>query len=279
MIKLNVLLPTYNYPLGLNLILNKILHEKKYINQVFIFDNTKNKSIYNLFQKFKLVLNINYHHNMPTTSPQINWQNLIKTSNCDYFIIMHHDDIPVEKNFFRKTHQLLNFYNKPDVLSVNTFINDSSILNNRIHTHASVRKIILKYFFPYIVLRNVIGPLSSLIIKKKKLINYTFDKRLNWLIDVKFYYHYLKKSSIVVTDLLSIKSLLLNKESLTLKIKNKFIHKYKEKKFITKDLLLLYYIFDFFFWYPYRVFSYTIFLIKKIFNSVIIKTKSLINSM
>ena len=81
-----------------------------------------------------------------------------------------------------------------------------------------------------------------------------------------------------MTDLLSVKSLLLNKESLTLKIKNKFIYKYKEKKFITKDLLLLYCIFDFLFWYSYRVFSYTFFLIKKIFINVIIKTRSILNS-
>ena len=266
MIKLNILLPTYNFPLGVNLILNKILREKKYVNQIIIFDNSKNKSIYNLFVKFKLLLNIKYKHNMPMSSPQINWKNLIKVTDSEYFIIMHHDDIPLEENFFRKIHQLLNFYKKPDILSINTFLNDSSILNNRIHTHALLRKIILKYFFNYILFRNVIGPISSLIIKKKFLINYSFDRRLNWLIDVKFYYDYLKKSSIIVTNLLSIKSLLLNKESLTLKIKNRFIYKYKEKRIITKNFFFLYSIFDLLFWYSYRVLSYMILLIKKFFK-------------
>jgi hypothetical protein len=102
-------------------------------------------------------------------SPQNNWENLIKNSNCDYFILLHHDDIPVEKNFFKKIHKLLIFYNKPDILSINTMINDNSILNNRIHTHAFLRRIILKFFFNYVIFRNVIGPISSLIIKKKKI--------------------------------------------------------------------------------------------------------------
>jgi hypothetical protein len=279
MIKLVVLLPTYNFPLGVNLILKKILCEKKYVNQIIISDNSKNSSIYNLFLKFKSLLNIHYMHNMPTTSPQKNWQNLVKIAKCDYFIIMHHDDIPVEKNFFRKIHKLLNFYKKPQVLSINTLINDSGILNNRIHTHAFLRRIILKFFFNYLLFRNVIGPMSSLIIKKNKMLTYTFDKRFKWLIDVKFYNDYLKNSSIVVTDLLSVKSLLLNKEALTLKIKNKFLLKNKEKYYIKKKFSILYYFFDFLFWYSYRVFSYTILLIKKIFINVIIKIRSLLNSL
>jgi hypothetical protein len=266
-IKLSVLLPTYNFPLGVNLILKKILSEKNFINEVIISDNSKNKSVYYVFQKFKTILNIKYVHKMPTTIPQQNWKFLIDKSECDYFIILHHDDVPVEKFFFKKIHQLINFYNKPDVLSINTYINDNSILNNRIHTHALLRKIILKYFFNYIIFRNIIGPLSSLIIKKKN-IKYFFDNRLKWMIDVKFYNQYLKASSIIVTDLISIKSLLFNKESLSLKIKDKFIIQFKEKKYISKKFFFLYSTFDFLFWYSYRIFSYGSLLIKNILIKV-----------
>ena len=102
---------------------------------------------------------------------------------------------------------------------------------------------------------------------------------MKWLIDVKFYYHNIKNSSIAVTNLLTVKSLLTNKESLTLKIKNKFFYKNYETKFIKKNIFFLNYIFDFLFWYSYRVFSYTFFLIKKIFINVIFKNRNLISSL
>lgn len=274
MIKLSVLIPTYNFSTGVFLILKKILSEKKFVNEIIISDNSKNKSIFNIYQRFRLKLKIRYLHNMPSTIPQRNWQYLIKLSKCDYFIVLHHDDIPVEINFFKKIHELINFYGKPDILSINTSLNDSSILNNRIHTHAFIRKIILKYFFNYLIFRNVIGPLSSLIIKKKKFTKYSFDKRLSWLIDVKFYLQQLRLTRIVVTDLISVKSLLRNKESLTLKIKNKFILYSKEKRIITKEKFYIYSIFDFPFWYSYRIFSYTFFLFKKLFINLVIKKKN-----
>ena len=97
MIKLNILLPTYNYPSGTNLILNKIFFVRKYINQTIIYDNSRNKSIYNLFKQFKPLLNIRYNYNKPTLFPQKNWENLIKNSNCDYFILLHYKEITIIK--------------------------------------------------------------------------------------------------------------------------------------------------------------------------------------
>lgn len=274
MIKLSILIPTYNFSTGVFLILKKILSEKKFVNEIIISDNSKNKSVFNIYQRFRFKLKIKYLHNMPSTIPQKNWQYLIKLSKCDYFVVLHHDDIPVEIDFFKKIHQLINFYGRPDILSINTSINDSTILNNRIHTHAFIRKIILKYFLNYLIFRNVIGPLSSLIIKKNKFKKYHFDKRLNWLIDVKFYLQHLRSTRIVVSDLISVKSLLLNKESLTLKIKNKFFLHGKEKRIITKEKLYIYSILDFPFWCCYRIFSYTFFLLKKLFINLVIKKKS-----
>ena len=67
-----------------------------------------------------------------------------------------------------------------------TFVDYKNKFKNKIHTTSSQRSWFYKNYFDYILLRNYIGPVSSLVIRYKKNLPF-FDTKLKWLVDVDFY--------------------------------------------------------------------------------------------
>lgn len=273
--KLIILIPTFNFIEGVHEILKKILLEKNLIFKIIVFDNSSNSNIKNLCNKYKTKgLNIEYVFNQPKLSAQINWTNLIKfifenlRSNKQvakfYFMLIHQDDIPVNNFFFKKIHNIL-CKNNPDVISLNTIINDKSFFNDRLHTESYLRHFLYKYFNKYIFLRNYLGPTSSLVFKSSLFINILpkFNNKLKWLIDVDFYARFIFKKRVYFSNL-TIRSLARNNIfSLTSLLANKKNIHDEELKILNKLYLNKYVILDFLFWYSIRTIQYLKYILLK----------------
>ena len=242
MIHYHIILPSYHYYKGTNKILEKIHMTNTKNLSLYIFDNTNNNKIYLLYLKFKKKLNITYFVNRPTVSAGTNWNQslffLKKTiknqlyKKDQYFIMLHHDEHFNDKNFFIKLSKLIknNFY--PDVISMTVCVDYNNLFKNKIHTTSSQRSWLFKNYFDYILLRNYIGPVSSLVIRYKKNIP-IFDIKLKWLIDVDFYKKLKNYKNWIFTDDLFLFSDQKNNVSLTLK------YQFQIKKLYNKEIKLI----------------------------------------
>lgn len=273
--KLIILIPTYNFTEGVKKILNKISLERNLIYKTIIFDNSSNLNIRNLCNKYKTnSLNIEYRFNQPKLTPQNNWSELLKfiftnlrsstQLTKSYFMLIHQDDIPVNNFFFKKIHNII-CKNNPEIISLNTIINDKSFFDNRLHTESYLRHFIYKYFNKYIFLRNYFGPISSLVFKSSLFINCLpkFNNNLKWLIDVDFYGRFILKRRVYFSNL-SIRSHAKdNIFSLTSLLNNKKNIHDKELKILKKPNLTKYLIIDFLFWYSIRTIQYLKYILLK----------------
>ena len=98
LIKLSILIPTYNYKLGLSKILesiNCIDYDSRKKIEIIISDDSDNRIINqelknNLTFSFK---NFKYIHNKKTLGGPENWNQLISLAKGDYYWILHHDEV------------------------------------------------------------------------------------------------------------------------------------------------------------------------------------------
>ena len=273
--KLIILIPTFNFIDGVDRILKKIYLERKLVFKIIIFDNSSNHNIKNLCNKYKSKgLNLEYKYNQPKLSPQTNWTNLINfiynnlRSNNQfskfYFMLIHQDDVPVDNFFFKKIHNILK-KNCPDIISLNTIINDKGFFNDRIHTESYLRHFLYKYLNKYIYLRNYFGPTSSFVFKYTLFSNSlpVFNDKIKWLIDVDFYARYLSKKRIYFSNLTIRSHAKDNIFSLTLLLINKNNIRKEELKALNKFQLNKYVILDFLFWYLIRAIQYSKYILFK----------------
>ena len=265
MIHYHIILPTYYYYKGTQKILEQI-HKTKTKSKnlsIYIFDNTVNDKIRNLYLRFKVKLNIFYIKNRPTISPATNWNKSIsfikkKLGNQligtqDYLVILHHDEYFTDKDFFLKLNKLIKKNKNPDVISMTTIIDYHNKLKNKIHTTAYQRFLFHKYYFDYILLRNFIGPVSSLVFKYHN--NFPiFDQNLKWLVDVKYYKKFKMFKRWIFTDDLILYSDQKNDVSLTLRYKSRINELYlKEKNQIVQKFNLKFKHLDYIIWALLRI--------------------------
>lgn len=263
MINYHIVLPTYHYYKGTKKILEHVKGTKSKNLSLYIFDNTNNDKIRNLYIKFRNKLNIYYVKNRPTITAATNWNKSLeylkdKLHNQiygkeQYLMILHHDEYFKNKDFFIELTKLIKQNNYPDVVSLTTIISYKNKLKNRIHSTSFQRSLFHKYYFDYILMRNYIGPISSLVIKFKKDIP-LFDIKLKWLVDVEYYKKIKNFKNWVFTDDLFLFSDQKNDVSLTLKYKSKIKELYKKESKMIKNKFNLKLVFlDYFLWITLRI--------------------------
>lgn len=265
MIHYHIILPTYYYYKGTKKILEQIYKTKTKSKNlsIYIFDNTVNDKIRNLYISFKVKLNIFYIKNRPTISAATNWNKSIshlkkKIGNQligtqDYLVILHHDEYFTDKDFFLKLNKLIKKNKYPDVISMTTIIDYHNKLKNKIHTTAYQRFLFHKHYFDYILLRNFIGPVSSLVFKYHN--NFPiFDQNLKWLVDVEYYNRFKIFKRWIFTDDLILYSDQKNYVSLTLRYKSRINELYlKEKNQIVQKFNLKFKHLDYIIWALLRI--------------------------
>lgn len=232
--KLSVLIPAFNYLDGIK----KILLESDALShdsiEVLIYDNSTNDNIQNFIKKLKLntfkskliykrIKNSNYIDN---------WNNLINDSVGGYFILIHHDEFFVKKNFFQSF--LNSDYDEYDLI-----INRCRLYKkNKSYFHFPLSLIKILVLIPkFILLKNYIGPTATLCVKCSYKQN--FNRNLKWLVDVDFYYRLLIRTKKIKFSKDTIGSNLDYNKSITKKIDSQIntLNK-KEQSIIFKDYKL-----------------------------------------
>lgn len=191
---LSILIPTYNYKIGLIRILSFLHDISKDKYEVIIYDNSPNDDTQKYMEKWideNNNINLVYQLNIPRTSPAQNWNNLLDSANGQYCLLLHNGEFPDRLDFFNKLiHNLEN--KKPDFAFVGCILVDPVTSSSYYHLPKVLTSVVIKYYPSYLFQRNVIGPASTVIIKKD--VYAKFDENLNWLLDLDSYYRSLEQS-------------------------------------------------------------------------------------
>tara|TARA_B100000161_G_C33553449_1_gene416555 strand:- start:1122 stop:1979 length:858 start_codon:yes stop_codon:yes gene_type:complete len=276
-IKLSILIPTYNFKIGLNKILDCIesIEEDLHDSIEIIISDDSDKEIISrkrndsLKKSFK---NYIYKHNFENLGAVDNWNKLISIAKGDYLWLLHHDEFwDKEKDFMSYIFKVIKF-EKPNIIilpitksKTKRFDYFNINISNR---HITFDKI-LRLFInspKFLIKTNIIGPPSSLIYKQNKL---NYDKSLKYLVDVEFYIRLFKyfnsKSVFIGSQQYNLISSQNNQNSITRIIRKEIkTLKNKERIFICRRHKLNFNIYE-------KVLSIYTFLILKI--NLLITTK------
>jgi hypothetical protein len=193
-INISVLVPSYEYFEGVNRILKhyELSEDKEGVN-IIISDDSKSNEIRNLVYKnnfFKLG-KIQYKKNNPSLGAVKNWNSLIEYSKSEYLFILHQDECPVSLNFYSELKKIIIDNNKPDLI----FLRCAHIVCRGMYSPymtSKFLKLVLNLIPQFILLRNVVGSPSNIIFKK--VTAQKFDDNLQWLVDVDWFFLFLKKN-------------------------------------------------------------------------------------
>jgi glycosyltransferase involved in cell wall biosynthesis len=220
---LSILLPAYNYAEGIEKIFNQLdllaipfLWHR--IEIVVMDDSTDNNVEIQMKGIVDTIKCVRYVRNNAAGGPCKNWNMLIQNAQGKYYILMHHDEFPLTKDFISEVLQHIEKNNDVDMIMMDCILMSKSTNSLRRHIPSFMRRKVYDLFPEYLFCRNVIGPTAALIIKKS--LHFNFDCQLTWLIDVDNYYQLRKKiSTWVFSEHLKIVSYIDRKDSITDKLK------------------------------------------------------------
>jgi len=184
---LSILIPTYSYPIGLERILQALGDDLPEECELLIFDDSPTDEVKKLVAIFSLKCNciLRYQQNLPALGAVANWNALLDSARGEYSFLLHHDEIPVESNFVCSLIEKLKKNTATDVLLMDCIIVSAHSKVSWMHSPRWLRKIVAINCPSYLYRRNVIGPVSTLIVRSS--IYPRFDENLKWLVDVDLY--------------------------------------------------------------------------------------------
>ena len=130
--------------------------------------------------------NLIYRHHVPSTGAVNNWNHGLQLASSKYVIVLHHDEAFEEDNYLTSLN--VQFQKGYEVLVTRVKVLNGGILKPNVFSQA-----VMKFFIgcpSLLFLCNVIGPCSCIAFKREHITD--FDNRLNWLVDVDWYYRLLK---------------------------------------------------------------------------------------
>jgi glycosyltransferase involved in cell wall biosynthesis len=195
-ILLSILLPAYNYAEGIEKIFNQLdlltIPSLWHRIEIVVMDDSTNNDIEIRMKGIVDTIKcVRYVRNNIAAGPCKNWNMLIEKAQGKYYILMHHDEFPLTKDFISEVLQHIEKNNDVDMIMMDCILMNKSTSNLRRHIPSFIRRTVYKLFPEYLFRRNVVGPTATLIIKKSLYSN--FDCKLTWLIDVDYYYQLRKK--------------------------------------------------------------------------------------
>lgn len=265
---ISILVPAYCYRAGLQRIFNSIADFSFHDIELIIFDDSPDDDIEELVLSWseKFQFTVQYHHNKPALGAPANWNYLLESAKGKYSLLLHHDEVPLGDAFWESLVLLLEQDIAIDIIMMNCVLFDSSSKNFRLHTSLFLRKYIVNHFPNYLYRRNVIGPVSTLVIRTS--IYPRFDENIKWLVDVDLYarlfnfrQHNLKMSDLEMGSIIdrsdSITATIGGRVSSVARAENSYLLKQGRNVFWGNNKLSLFqgsiFIFESFIWYSYRI--------------------------
>ena len=186
---LSVLIPTYEYPAGLERILEMLSPLPDDV-EVLVFDDTPEPSLQPIIQRFASRMpRLTYSHNPTQKGAALgagaNWNALLDAASGDYVMLLHHDEVPLDPRFLDELLHLITGTALMDAYMLDLLLVDEDLSPISSHVPSWTRFLIPRHFPNYLFRRNVIGPTGTLVIRGECAPR--FDPDLRWLIDVEFY--------------------------------------------------------------------------------------------
>ena len=127
-----------------------------------------------------------YRHHVPSSGAVNNWNHGLQLATGRFVIVVHHDEAFEENDYLSSLNKL--FQKGYDVLVTRVKVFNGGVLKPNLFSRAMMNLFVT---IPSLLfLCNVIGPCSCVAFKRAHITD--FDNRLNWLVDVDWYYHLLK---------------------------------------------------------------------------------------
>lgn len=265
---LSILVPAYCYRAGLERIFQSMA-DVYYDNiELIIFDDSPDDDIEELVSIWskKLQFSLRYQHNKPALGAPANWNFLLESARGQFSLLLHHDEVPIGSSFWKSLVSLLEQNNDIDIILMDCILFDSSSKIKRLHTYSLLRKYVVSHYPNYLYRRNLIGPVSTLVIRSS--IFPRFDCNLKWFVDVDLYFRLFnsKRSNLRFVNL-KMGSILDRKDSITAQIgcnvkslartENAYLLTQGRNLFwgvgICSPLRKSFFIIESFFWYLYKV--------------------------
>ncbi len=189
---LSILIPAYNYPIGVERILSKLSSEYSEDIEIIVFDDSSDNEVHNVCSAYKdAFYSFIYKNNDPAMGAIDNWNSLLDEAQGEYCLLLHHDEFTLGNNFINKVVGTLSVNATVDVLIMDLMLVNINTGFLRQHAPRWLRNFSAKYFPEYLFRRNIIGPVSTLIVRRS--IFPRFNEKLKWLVDVDLYVRLFKK--------------------------------------------------------------------------------------
>lgn len=233
---LSVLIPAYQYPEGVDRILSKCSGMPSDQVEIIIGDDSADARVQTVvagYQESHPGLAI-YVRNTPSLGAAKNWNNLLDKATGKYALMMHHDEFPLGKNW---AHELLTQLSKnrcSDIILMPCLLISEGSERARVHLPQFIQALVLKYFPSYLFRRNVIGPVSCLIVRRE--LYPRFDESLRWLIDVDIYWNlFSRRANFEISKNLKIASIVNRSNSITAALSEHLVDiRHKELSYLSQ---------------------------------------------
>lgn len=187
--RLSILIPTYDYPEGLERILAGFRGDVPAELEILISDDSDGDQVGRLVEAFSRHFpgSLHYRRNRPALGAVGNWNALLEQATGEYLLLLHHDEYPLGDGFASRAIDLLERCSEDvDAVVMGCILvsDNGSVL--RPHLPDAIRWLIIDRLPAYLFKRNVLGPASCLIARRS--LYPRFDDRLRWLVDVDAYY-------------------------------------------------------------------------------------------
>jgi glycosyltransferase involved in cell wall biosynthesis len=194
-VTISILIPTYNFPLGINQILEKLRSTPDSEFEILVFDDSTTNEVSKIIEYFTPIFKsrLYYERNLQPLGAVNNWNSLIKNAKGEFLLLLHHDEFPLSDFFIDDILLMLKNYSRSkDVFVFQCEIISSEVKFSRPHLPRFFRSLVVNHFPSYLFRRNVIGPTSCLLVRRH--LYPIFDNRLHWLVDVDAYFRLRQKT-------------------------------------------------------------------------------------
>ncbi len=204
MIQFSIVIPTYN-DLSLFKRAYYSIKDQKYATyEIIVVDDSSTNKIEHFVETCQDI-NLKYYHNKPSLGAINNWNYGLSLISGEYIILMHHDE-----HFDDPKFQLSAYIEKFENGNCDVIVSNTAVFHpNNVVKQFSIPKIIktfvLNYLPSFLFFLNIIGSVSCIAFKKENL--HFFNKNLNWLVDVEWYYRLINSKKVCVAYDLKINSI------------------------------------------------------------------------
>ncbi len=191
---LSILIPAYNYALGVRRIVAPLLAEGRTDIEILVRDDSSDDEVEVTVRKLTgSHACLRYVRNSPPLGAVHNWNSLLQSAQGRYVILIHHDDFPLSETFASDVVAELKRHDWPDALVLSCLAYDVTRKKIKPCVCNQLRLFIGRHCPAYLFRRNVIGPPSVLVVRRDLFEGY--DPALKWLVDVEAYFRFLTAQS------------------------------------------------------------------------------------